>query len=68
MAPTTVTTLVMVVFALAVIGMGLYNLFGDWEIAPRRMSERERLEIEYERAVRDMHAYLEEYERGERTL
>ena len=68
MPATTVTTIVMVVFALAVIGLGLYNLLGDWEPAPRRMSERERQEIEYERAVRDMHAYLEEYERGERTL
>lgn len=68
MAPTTVTTIVMVVFALAVIGWGLYNLLGDWEPTARRISERERLEIEYERAVRDMHNYLDEYERGDRTL
>jgi hypothetical protein len=68
MAPTTVTTIVMVVFALAVVGMGLYNLFGSWEPVPRRISERARLEREYERAVREMHAYLDEYERGERPL
>ncbi len=68
MAPTTVTTIVMVVFALFVIAWGLYNLLGDWEPAPRRISERERLEIEYDKAVRDMHEHLDAYERGERNL
>lgn len=68
MAPTTVTTIVMVVFALFVIAWGLYNLLGDWEPAPRRISKQERLEIEYDHAVREMHTYLDEYERGERTL
>lgn len=68
MEPTTLTTIVMVVFAFFVVGWGLLNLLGDWEPAPRRLSRRDRLEIEYRQGVRDMHRYLEEYERGERGL
>jgi hypothetical protein len=68
MAPTTVTTIVMIVFALFVLAMGLYNLFGDWEPAVRRLSAEERMEIEYENAVREMRQAIEEYERGNRPL
>jgi hypothetical protein len=68
MAPTTVTTIVMVVFALFVIAWGLYNLFGDWEPAVRPLSREEQLEIEYERAVREMRQAIDEYENGKRPL
>ena len=64
MAPTTVTTIVMVVFALFVIAWGLVNLFGHWEPAVRRLTAEERMEIEYENAVREMRQAIEEYERG----
>ena len=68
MAPTTVTTIVMVIFALIVLAMGLYNLFGDWEPAVRRLSAEERMEIEYENALREMRQAIDEYESGKREI
>jgi hypothetical protein len=68
MAPTTVTTIVMVMFALFVIAWGLYNLLGDWEPAVRQLSKDEKLEIEYQQAVREMRQAIEDYERGKRQL
>jgi hypothetical protein len=68
MEPTTVTTIVMVVFAICVIAMGLRNLFGSWEPILRRATPEQRTQAEIEAAVRQMRRAIEDYERGERTL
>jgi hypothetical protein len=68
MEPTTVTTIVMVLFAIGVISMGLRNLFGSWEPIVRRATPAQRTEAEIEAAVRQMRRAIEDYERGERSL
>ena len=68
MEPTTVTTIVMILFAVAVISMGLRNLFGSWEPIVRRATPEQRTEAEIQAAVRQMRRAIEDYERGERSL
>ena len=68
MEPTTVTTIVMVVFAIGVISMALRNLFGSWEPIVRRATPEQRTQAEVEAAVRQMRRAIEDYERGERPL
>jgi hypothetical protein len=68
MEPTTVTTIVMILFAIGVISMALRNLFGSWEPIVRRASPEQRTEAEIEAAVRQMRRAIEDYERGERSL
>jgi hypothetical protein len=68
MEPTTVTTIVMILFAIAVISMGLRNLFGSWEPIVRRATPEQRTEAEIQAAVRQMRRAIEDYERGERSL
>ena len=68
MEPTTVTTIVMVVFAIGVISMALRNLFGSWEPIVRRATHEQRTQAEVEAAVRQMRRAIEDYERGERPL
>jgi hypothetical protein len=68
MEPTTVTTIVMIVFAIGVISMALRNLFGSWEPVVRRATPEQRTEAEIETAVRQMRRAIEDYERGERPL
>jgi hypothetical protein len=68
MEPTTVTTIVMIVFAIGVISMALRNLFGSWEPVVRRATPEQRTEAEIEAAVRQMRRAIEDYERGERPL
>ena len=68
MEPTTVTTIVMILFAVAVISMGLRNLFGSWEPIVRRATPEQRTEAEIEAAVRKMRQAIEDYERGQRLL
>jgi hypothetical protein len=68
MEPTTVTTIVMILFAIGVISMALRNLFGSWEPIVRRASPEQRTEAEIETAVRQMRRAIEDYERGERSL
>jgi hypothetical protein len=63
MAPTTVTTIVMLLFAAAVIAWGIRNLFGNWEPIVKRTPERER-EAEVQRAIRRLHAEIDRFERG----
>ena len=67
MAATTVTTIILIVFAVFVISWGLYNLFGNWDLAVERPRPEERVEAEFQRAVREMRQAIEEYERGERS-
>jgi hypothetical protein len=68
MEPTTVTTIVMILFAIAVISMGLRNLFGSWEPMVRRATPEQPTEAEIDAAVRQMRRAIEDYERGERSL
>jgi hypothetical protein len=68
MEPTTVTTIVMILFAIGVISMGLRNLFGSWEPIVRRATPEQRTEAEIEAAVRQMRRAIEEYERGQQAL
>ena len=68
MEPTTVTTIVMILFAIGVISMALRNLFGSWEPIVRRATPPQRTQAEIEAAVRQMRRAIEDYERGERPL
>ena len=68
MEPTTVTTIVMIMFAVGVISMALRNLFGSWEPVVRRATPEQRTQAEIEAAVRQMRRAIEDYERGERPL
>lgn len=65
MAATTVTTLLMVLFACGVLLLNLYAWFGSWQPVARELSPEDRLEAEYEAAVREMRAAIERYERGD---
>jgi hypothetical protein len=67
MEPTTVTSIVMIVFAVCVIGMGLRNLFGSWEPIVRRAPLPPE-EAEIQAAVREMRRAIAEYERDQRAL
>jgi hypothetical protein len=66
MEPTTVTTIVMVVFAAGLIFVGLRNLFGAWEPIIRRAPVSDE-EAEIQAAVRDMRRSIEDYERRQRS-
>jgi hypothetical protein len=69
MEPTTITTIVMILFATGVTSWALYCWFSDWQPAVRRyLSPEERLEAEIEDAVRQMRQAIADYERGERHL
>ena len=66
MEPTTVTSIVMIVFAVGMIIMGLRNLFGAWEPIVRRSPVSDE-EAEIQAAVRDMRRAIEDYERRQRS-
>jgi hypothetical protein len=69
MEPTTITTIVMILFATGVTSWALYCWFSDWQPAVRRyLSPEERLEAEIEDAVQQMRQAIADYERGERHL
>ena len=63
MAPTTVTTIAMVVFGLAVLAAGLRNLFGSWEPRARRVQPHDDVEV----AVVELRRAIEDWERIERS-
>jgi hypothetical protein len=65
MEPTTVTSIVMIVFAVGIIAVGLRNLFGAWEPIVRRTPVSDE-EAEIQAAVREMRRAIEEYERRQR--
>jgi hypothetical protein len=67
MEPTTVTTIVMVAFAIGMIVVGLRNLFGAWEPIVRRTPVPPE-EAEIQAAVREMRRAINEYERIQRSL
>ncbi len=67
MEPTTVTSIVMIVFAVGLIIMGLRNLFGAWEPIVRRTPVSDE-EAEIQAAVREMRRSIAEYERRQRSV
>ena len=69
MEPTTITTIVMILFAIGVTSWALYCWFSDWQPVVRRyVSPEERLEAEIEAAVQQMRQAIADYGRGERHL
>ena len=66
MEPTTVTSIVMIVFAVGMIVVGLRNLFGAWEPIVRRTPVSDE-EAEIRAAVREMRRAIDEYERRQRS-
>lgn len=66
MEPTTVTSIVMVVFAAALIVVGLRNLFGAWEpiVRPARLPDDE---AEIQAAILQMRRAIDDYERQQRS-
>jgi hypothetical protein len=69
MEPTTITTIVMILFAIGVTSWALYCWFSDWQPVVRRyLNPDERLEAEIEDAVQQMRQAIADYERGERYL
>ena len=67
MEPTTVTSIVMVVFAAFVIGLGVRNLLGSWEPIVRRTPVSAE-EAEIQAAVREMRRAIADYERRQQSI
>ena len=67
MEPTTVTSIVMIVFAIGMIVVGLRNLFGAWEPIVRRTPVSDE-EAEIQAAVLEMRRAIADYERNQRSL
>ena len=65
MAPTTVTTIVLILFALVVFALTAYAWFGSWDFVVQR-PVRSSSEDEIEVAVLQMRRAIEEYERRQR--
>jgi len=65
MASTTVTSIVLILFALGVFALTAYAWFGSWDLVVRR-PVRTYGEDEVEVAVLQMRRAIEEYERGHR--
>ena len=65
MAPTTVTSIVLVLFGLGLLAMASYAWFGSWQPVVRRVSSRE--DDEVEAAVLEMRRSIEDYERRQRS-
>ena len=66
MAAQTVTTIVLVLFATGVLALSGYTWFGSWQPVVRRPTHEDRVEAEFQVAVREMRRAIDEYERGER--
>ena len=68
MAPTTVTTLVMILMSMGIIALALYGYFGSWQLATRRVTRDEIMERDYRAGVHELRCAIEDYERGRRSL
>ena len=68
MAPTTVTTIVLILFALVVFALTAYAWFGSWDFVVQRpvRGSASSSEDEIEVAVLQMRRAIEEYERRQR--
>ena len=65
MAPTTVTTIVLVLFGLGLLAMAGWAWFGSWQPVVRRAPQP--ADDDVEAAVRQMRRAIEDYERRHRT-
>lgn len=68
MAPTTVTTLFMIVAALAILALTAYAYLGSWNLAVPRPAPVPDFEAEYDAAVVQMRQAIVDYEQGRRSL
>ena len=69
MEPTTVATIVMILFAIFVTSWALYCWLSDWQPVVRRyLTPEQQQEAEIQAAVRQMRQAIDDYERGERHL
>lgn len=66
MAPTTVTTIVLVLVGLGLLAMAGWAWFGSWQPVVRR-SPQPAADDEIEAAVRQMRRAIEDYERRHRA-
>ena len=66
MAPTTLTTIVMILFAIGLLILTGYCYLGSWQPVVRRVPQHSEAEIEA--AMRQMRKAIDEYERGDHTL
>ncbi|HMI35329.1 MAG TPA: hypothetical protein VK499_14605 [Propionibacteriaceae bacterium] len=66
--PTTVTTILMILFAIGVITWTLYLWFSDWQPVVRRYLTEDEREAEIQAAVRQMRQAIADYERDNRHL
>ena len=64
MAPTTVTTIVLVLFGLGLLAMASWAWFGSWQPVVRRAPQPVE---DVEAAVREMRSAIEAYERRHRS-
>jgi cytochrome c-type biogenesis protein CcmH/NrfG len=67
MAPTTVTTIVLVLFGLGLLAMASYAWFGSWQPVVRRATARVPSSAEIDAAVLQMRRAIEDYERRQRS-
>jgi cytochrome c-type biogenesis protein CcmH/NrfG len=67
MAPTTVTTIVLVLFALGLLALTAYAWFGSWDAAVRGRGAPASRQDEIEVAVLAMRRSIEDYERRQRS-
>ena len=67
MAPTTVTTIVLVLFALGLLALTAYAWFGSWDAAVRSRGASASRQDEIEVAVLAMRRSIEDYERRQRS-
>jgi len=65
MAPTTLTTLVLILFGLGLLTMAGWAWFGSWQPVVRRL--RPSSDDDIEAAVLDMRRSIEDYERRHRA-
>jgi cytochrome c-type biogenesis protein CcmH/NrfG len=66
MAPTTVTTIVLVLFGLGLLAMASWAWFGSWQPVVRRLPQQVS-DDDVEAAVQQMRRAIEDYERQHRS-
>ena len=68
MQPTTITTMLMIAFAVGLITMTIRLYFGSWEPPPPRRASADSYDPDIEAAVREMRQQIEDYERRHRRF
>ena len=68
MQPTTITTMLLIAFAVGLITMTIRLYFGSWEPRAPRRAPSQAYDPEIEAAVREMRQQIEDYERRHRRF